>query len=163
MPKLAQHYKAVVTAAVTVNSTKARSSFVKDAISHDFLEAQAALELALKDLDNDSHREFADFLLNLTVEKAPRHTRRVVIWNTNNEDGIAMLLVGYCPQELAYYLGLAREFLKTFPDANVGAMGCHQITRSHNVKGFTLAILPIKGPKRDIPGYDVWSGIDFNY
>lgn len=102
------------------------------------------------------------FLAKLKVEKAPKHTQRWIVWNEDGT-GTAILLVGYCPQTLPYYLGLTAELLKTFPDVDQGEIGCHHVTQSHYVKGFTLLLAKVKGPKREIPGYDERKSIDFNY
>ena len=54
---LTKRYEAVVKAARLVNTTSARSIYVKDAISHDFLEAQAELTLALRNLDQTQQQK----------------------------------------------------------------------------------------------------------
>jgi hypothetical protein len=99
----------------------------------------------------------------LPVIKAPKHTERRIIWNKTTGVGHAILLVGYCPQTLPYYLGLVEDLLKTFPTVEQEDIFFGHVTQSNTVKGFTILMAPVSGPKRKISGYTEWDSIDFNY
>jgi hypothetical protein len=101
--------------------------------------------------------------LELPSKSAPDNTQRRVVWNTDSKGGNAVLLVGYCPQTLPYYLGLVEDLLKTFPKADLKKVIFGQVTHSPSVKGFTVLIAPIAGPKREIPGYTRYESLGFNY
>jgi hypothetical protein len=104
-----------------------------------------------------------DFRFALPVIDVPEYINRRIVWNKEREGGQVILLVGYCPQTLPYYLGMVADILKTFPDVDQKEIQLGHVTQSSNVKGFTLLIANIKGPKREIPGYTEYDSIDFNW
>lgn len=98
------------------------------------------------------------------VIKPSPFTQRRIVWNKIGKGGgTAILLVGYCPQTLPYYLGLVEDLLSTFPDVDKKEIQFGHVTQSTTVKGFTILLAPVDGPKREIHGYTEWDSIDFNY
>jgi len=94
--------------------------------------------------------------------RPPKYTQRRIVWNEDGT-GTAILLVGYCPPTLPYFLGLADDLLKMFPDTKPADMICGQVTRSSTVEGFTVLMAKVKGPKAKYPGWTEWPAIDFDY
>jgi hypothetical protein len=92
----------------------------------------------------------------------PEHAEKYVKWRDDGKFGWAYIVVGYCPDELAYFIGLAQELAKDIPEVNPGKVTCSKITVSSTMKGFTIAIARLAIPKREIPGYTERS-MDFNY
>ena len=92
--------------------------------------------------------------------------RKRIVWNKQHESenyvGTAVVLIGYCPDTVPYFMAMAGVVLKSFPDADVNQMTCSKVTVSHYIKGYTVLLAPVKGPKRKVRGWDEGS-IDFNY
>ena len=118
--------------------------------------------------------------LTFPVAALPKHAQRRVVWHENDVtyngtekvvtpkkpsevSGHIMVLVGYCPDTLPYFLRMIEEIQKAYPELDLKEVVCGKVTQSNYNKGFTLVIAPIAGPKRDIPGFDVWHSIDFGY
>lgn len=118
--------------------------------------------------------------LNVPVAALPKHARREVVWHETNVEykgsekietpkkpsevtGHIFILVGYCSDTLPYFIRMAQELKKAVPELDLSEVTCGKVTNSYYVKGFTLVIAPIAGPKRDIPGYVVRRSIYFNY
>lgn len=93
----------------------------------------------------------------------PEHMQRGVAWREDGKGGSLVLRVGYCPDELRYFLGMATQVLKEVPEAEVERAVCGKVTHSSYCQGFTLMVIPIDGPKREIPGYEDIGKIDFNF
>ena len=92
----------------------------------------------------------------------PKHLQKRVVWNSSG-DGQAILLVGYCDDTLENFLGLAEELKKCIPQANIAKAVCGKVSSSAIIKGFTLFMAPIPGPKREIKGFEEYDRIDFGY
>lgn len=93
--------------------------------------------------------------------KCPEHRRKRIYWHDGK--GTAVILVGYCPDTLAYFNALATEARKDF-DINEEAVICGRVTRSSSIQNFTFIMFDIDGPKRDVDGWDSYnSTIDFGY
>jgi hypothetical protein len=91
----------------------------------------------------------------------PRYTTKEVAWHENG-NGTLILKVGYCPDTLTYFLGLAQQVLKDVPEAKIEDAICGKVTKSDYCQGFTLMLVPVPGPKRKIKGYRP-GRIDFNF
>lgn len=103
-------------------------------------------------------------LLDLVkIEAPPKYTQRRIVWNKEGKGGTAILLVGYCPDTLPYFLGLALDLKARIPEANIQEATCAKVSKSMSVYGFTLLMAPVPGEKRVIKGFDEWGSIDFNY
>lgn len=77
----------------------------------------------------------------------------------------ACILVGYCPDTLAYFDALFIEAKKSFPWLKAENATCGKVTNSHSVQGFTLLtfLLPDDAPL-DVEGWSIREGhIDFHY
>ena len=94
--------------------------------------------------------------------KIPKHTEGRVYWN-ESEGGHVFLLVGYCPDTLAYFTALYEHAKKTFPDLKSEDVTCGKIQKSRDIYGFTFIKFPIAGKRRDIEGYTERREIDFSY
>lgn len=94
--------------------------------------------------------------------KPPKHTQRRIVWHSDRQ-GQAIMLVGYCPDTLPYFLGLANELKRTFPDADPEEMICAKVSKSSTIQGFTVLLCPVNGPKRKVRGWEEYGSIDFNY
>ena len=91
--------------------------------------------------------------------------RKFVEWNKKDGEvisGTAVLMVGYCPDTVPYFLAMGEMILQDFPDADPNQMTCAKVRESHYVHGYTVILAPIKGPKRDVKGWDE-SHVDFTY
>jgi hypothetical protein len=82
-------------------------------------------------------------------------------------------LVGYCPQTIAAYQEMANSLRKDFPNAKDKDIGCHQVTKSNCVYGFTLITwqtqLKLPAGKREAelmyPGWSIYEdgNCDYSY
>ena len=59
-------------------------------------------------------------------------------------------LVGYCPQTLEYYQRMAELLKRSFPAVETKDVGCHHVTQSSCVKGFTLVEAKIRVKKSEL-------------
>lgn len=59
-------------------------------------------------------------------------------------------LVGYCPQTLKYYQQMAELLKRSFPTIKLENVGCHHVTHSNCVKGFTLVEAQLDVKKADV-------------
>ena len=59
-------------------------------------------------------------------------------------------LVGYCPQTLEYYQQMAKLLKRSFPTIDLKSVGCHHVTHSDRVKGFTLVAVQFEAKKADV-------------
>jgi len=89
--------------------------------------------------------------LNLPVKEPPKHTKKYVVWN--NDNGTVVLLVGYCPDTLPYFMGLTNMLLTDFPKIDLNEIVFGKVRNSSWAKGFTIVTAKIEGPRRKIPGY----------
>ena len=101
--------------------------------------------------------------MNFPIKQPPKYTQKYVLWNENQ--GKVFLLVGYCPDTLPYFLGLAQELMNDIPDVKPEEITFGKVKDSGWAKGFTLVEASIKGPKRNIPGYSErsWENFDVGY
>lgn len=83
----------------------------------------------------------------------PKYTTRHVIWNENGEGGHLVLLVGYCPGTLSYFLGLFLEAAHAVPGLDPAKAICAKVQRSATIQGYTMLKVPIKGKRRGIPRF----------
>lgn len=92
----------------------------------------------------------------------PKHATNHVYWSETGQSGWAYVLVGYCPDTLAYFKAIGERLKKQFPEVKETNITCAKVSKSESVYGFTIGLTSIKGPKRKIKG---WSErpIDFNY
>ena len=95
----------------------------------------------------------------------PKHIERRVVWHQANGQsrGTAILLVGYCPDTLPYFTVMAEDLKKRIPAADINQAICGKVKESSTVKGFTLLMAPIHGPKRKLEAFKEFPSIDFNY
>lgn len=101
--------------------------------------------------------------MNIKPEIPPKHTRRRIVWNKDENGGKAILLVGYCPDTLPYFLGLAQDLKERIPEANLNEAICAKVSKSDYLYGFTVLLAPVDCKKRNIEGFDEYKSIDFNY
>lgn len=75
----------------------------------------------------------------------------------------AVIMVGYCPDTLAYFNAMFTEAKRSFPNLNAENVICGKVTRSNCVKGYTLIIFDC--PNEPVDGWDFYenSQIDFNF
>ena len=91
----------------------------------------------------------------INIEEPPEHTQRRVVWNCDNAgNGQLVILVGYCPDTLAYFAGLFQDAKRSCPDIREEDAVCSKVRKSNCHYGFTLMLIPIKGPERHIEGFE---------
>lgn len=90
----------------------------------------------------------------VSIAKPPKHTRRYVIWNEDGIGGSLIYLVGYCPDTLAYFMGLFLDAKKHVPSIDANDAICSKVKKSAFVQGFTLMTIKTNIKKRAIPGFD---------
>lgn len=74
----------------------------------------------------------------------------------------AVILVGYCPDTLAYFNAMFDEAKKTFPDLHPGGVTCGKVLESSYVKGFTVILFDV--PNKPHEGWTYYdSNLDFRY
>lgn len=91
----------------------------------------------------------------------PKHRQKRIYWHDGK--GVAVILVGYCPDTLAYFNAMTEEARKDFEidDENVT---CGRVRRSSSVQLFTYIMFDIDGPPRDVKGWDSYDRcVDFEY
>lgn len=94
--------------------------------------------------------------------KCPEHRQKRIYWGEGRNAGV--ILVGYCPDTLAYFQALANEAKKDFPDIDDGEIICSQVTRSSSIHGFTVILFTVPGEKREVAGWDSCDGcVDFGF
>ncbi len=93
----------------------------------------------------------------------PNHITKRIYWNENGDSARCFILIGYCPDTLAYFIEMAKEAQKSFPDLDFANVTCSKVSRSPSIYGFTLITFAIPGPKRDIKGWQEYHSVDFNY
>ena len=99
----------------------------------------------------------------IKIEPAPKHTQRRIVWHKDGKSGTAIMLVGYCPDTLPYFLGLAEDLMKCIPEADLQEATCAKVSKSDCIQGFTVLMAPVPGPKRVIKGFEEYDSINFNY
>jgi len=78
------------------------------------------------------------------------------------EMATAVILVGYCPDTLAYFNAMFDEARKSFPDLKACDVTCGKVIRSESVKGFTVILFAV--PDVPVDSWDYYnSHVDFNY
>jgi hypothetical protein len=107
-------------------------------------------------------------LTKLPIETPPTYTQRIVVWSKNDTGGhrgTCVMLVGYCPDTLPYFMGLVLDAASYIPDLNLKRAICSKVTKSRTIQGFTIVIIPILGAKRKIKGFEERpeSFFDFGY
>ena len=140
--------------------TNLRRSFPKltrqnvscDAISEDWVNLRVALK-----------RTPANSPITL-----PAHAQRRIYWSQQQGSkrwvGTAFILVGYCPNTLAYFQVMFDDAQKTFRTLNAAHVTCGQVTRSSSIQGFTLITFPVIGPRKEYKGWGSYEGnVDFTY
>lgn len=114
--------------------------------------------------------------IEIMAEMPPDYTQRYVIWHANEpqtappgvshttttEGGQLIVLVGYCPDTLAWFAGMFADMQAACPDVNAERAICTKVRESSCRKGFTLLLADIKGEPRDIPGFKptTWRSLD---
>lgn len=94
--------------------------------------------------------------------KAPKHTEARIYWH--KEGSRAFVLVGYCPDNLEYFLALYEWARERFPKLKRKDCNCGKIIKSGSIQGYTFLSFPVSGEMRDIPNFDNFtSSIDFNF
>ncbi len=88
----------------------------------------------------------------MSVADLPSHVQKFVIWRTNGDNAL-VYLVGYCPDTLAYFLGMFLDAQKVMPGISPDDAMCTKVKQSDCHQGFTMMIIAFSGPKRDIPGF----------
>ncbi len=78
------------------------------------------------------------------------------------EQATAVILVGYCPDTLAYFNAIFDEARKSFPDLKPDQVTCSKVSKSDCVQGFTMILFRV--PNKPVKGWSYSnSHIDFNY
>lgn len=95
--------------------------------------------------------------------KLPEHTQKRIYWNKDSTGGVACILVGYCPDTLAYFRAMFKLAKKSFPDLIEEECTCGKVSRSSSIQGFTLLLFHLESRKFEIDGWDNFGPIDFNY
>lgn len=114
-------------------------------------------------------RNFSEPTIPFNSVKPPKHTQWRVVWNRDakgnfTKGGVAIGLVGYCPDTFEHFLGLLEELKIKLPSANISKATCGKVTKSHYIQGFTVVICPFSlGKRRPIKGFTEYDSIDFNY
>ena len=88
----------------------------------------------------------------MTIKPAelPAHTKRFVVWQNDSSGGTLVYLVGYCPDTLAYYMGMFLDAQKYVADVDPNTAICGKVTKSISCKSHTLCLINVSGPKREI-------------
>jgi hypothetical protein len=74
----------------------------------------------------------------------------------------ACVLVGYCPDTLAYFQVMFEEAKKSFPELTASDVTCAKVTSSPSIKGFTIILFECD--KKPVDGWDYYdSQIDFHF
>lgn len=87
----------------------------------------------------------------------PAHTQKRIYWPEDGT-GRAFILIGYCPDTLAYFQAMYAEARKSFPELRPENCTCGKVTGSRTVQGFTLLSFPLTGEKHEIEGWEMLSG-----
>jgi len=91
----------------------------------------------------------------------PEYAQKRIYWNKEGS-GTGVVLVGYCPDTLAYFLAMYEEAKKTFPQLKMNDCTCSKVHTSNCIKGFTVLLFNVSGEKREYAGWDSWNmSIDF--
>lgn len=83
--------------------------------------------------------------------------QKFIDWN--GDKGHAYLIVGYCPDTLAYFKRLFKEAKKDYPEITEEEVICGKIRNSIRWNSYTIIIFPVT---RKNPKYRDWK-IDFGY
>lgn len=95
----------------------------------------------------------------------PQHAKKRIYWGDGKAgSGRGVILVGYCPDTLAYFNALAAEAKKSFPDLTDDDIACGRVCDSPVVNQFTVIVFQVHGKKRKIAGWESYNcNIDFRY
>jgi hypothetical protein len=90
---------------------------------------------------------------DITPIPFPKHARKFVSWHEDGKSGTAYIAVGYCQNNISYYVTLCRELANDIPEVDIDHIVCSKITRSDCMDGFTIVFVHLDFGKREIPGY----------
>lgn len=80
----------------------------------------------------------------------PKQTEKYVEWDDEVGQGRIIILCGYCPDSIKYFLAffeLAKSIDQTVcPEETI----CSKVQKSDRRQGFTMLLAQIKGPRRDL-------------
>ena len=74
----------------------------------------------------------------------PRHTTKHIQWNKDGNGCSAFILIGYCPDTLAYFQAMADKLKEAFPHVKDEDITCGKVTYSDYCKGFTIIVASVK-------------------
>ena len=74
----------------------------------------------------------------------PRHTTKHISWNKDGNSCSAFILIGYCPDTLAYFQAMAEKLKETFPQVKDEDITCGKVTQSDCIKGFTVIMVTVE-------------------
>lgn len=95
-------------------------------------------------------------------QEVPKHAEKYVHWRNDGEGGWAFIVVGYCPDNISFFLALCEELKKDIPLIDENDITCSQITNSDSLKGHTIVICNLNFKKQKIPMYSE-RAMDFNF
>lgn len=90
------------------------------------------------------------------MAELPGHAIKIIFWHEGG--GRAFILIGYCPDTLAYFQAMFAEAQKTFPDIRPEDVTCGKVSRSQSMYGFTLMAFDV--PKTERREYVGWNSRD---
>ena len=118
----------------------------------------------IREIENHLDMPDADRWYDPSETTVPEHTRRYVVWNDSGTHGRMVLLVGYCPDTLDYFRALFDDAKRAVPEVREADATCGKVTSSKSVKSFTLMVVKIDGPKREIDRYTpaTWKSLEID-
>jgi hypothetical protein len=91
--------------------------------------------------------------LRIKASAVPKKNMRKHVYWKDNGDGVLVYLVGYCPDTLSYFNGLFLDARKSVSGLDASTAICGKVKKSDSVQGFTLMLIDVAGPKREIEGF----------
>lgn len=81
----------------------------------------------------------------------PKHRKKRIYWHEGRGKGV--ILVGYCPDTLAYFIAMTEEARKDF-EIDYANVTCGRVRWPSSMLHFTFIMFDIDGPQRGVDGWD---------